>query len=295
MDTPQTPDQLNQQFSIPGKLTFLPGDGGLVRADISTNTCTASLYLHGAHVTAFQPTGHQPVLFVSASSLFAPGKAIRGGVPVCFPWFGPHPTDKSAPSHGPARITTWELSSIEQHDHALTLNLSAQFDPYHARYSVTFGPELTMSLSVQNTSHSPATFQAALHTYLAVADAKQIQITGLAGVDYLDKVDAQKRKTQADQPITFQGETDRVYLDTESTCVLTDPALSRRITIEKSGSRSTVIWNPWIDKARAMGDFGDNDWLKMACIETANAGPNAVTLAPDDTHKMSATISTSSL
>ncbi len=295
MHTPQTIDQLNEQFAIPNTLIFDPGEGGLARAVITTPHCTASIYLHGAHITAFQPTGHQPILFVSASSQYQKGKAIRGGVPVCFPWFGPHPTDTSAPSHGPARISTWSLSSVDQQHESLTLTLSATFDPYRVQYRVTFGKNLTMSLSAQNTSDSPATFEAALHTYLAVADAKQIKITGLTGADYLDKVDNQKRKTQTDSPIRFQGETDRVYLDTQSTCILTDPILARRITIDKSGSSSTVIWNPWIDKARAMGDFGNNEWLNMACIETANAGPNAVTLAPDNTHEMTATITVTNL
>lgn len=209
---------------------------------------------------------------------------------MCFPWFGPHPTDTSAPSHGPARITTWELAEVQEEEDALILQLGAVFEPYRVSYRVTFGTELSLSLAIKNISDSPATFEAALHTYLAVADARRIGITGLSGIDYLDKVDGQKRKTQGDQPICFQGETDRVYLDTQSSCILTDPLLGRRITVDKSGSNSTVIWNPWPDKSKAMRDMGDDDWIKMACIETANAGPNAVTLLPDGVHEMNATI-----
>ena len=290
MDTPQTVDQLNDQFAVPGKLAFESGEGGLVRAVITTAQCTGSVYLHGAHVTEFQPAGHDPVLFVSASSDYKEGKAIRGGVPVCFPWFGPHPTDSSAPSHGPARITAWELTGVDPQDTALSLNLTAVFEPYLVRYRVTFGAELTMSLLVQNTSDSSATFEVALHTYFTTADVKRIEIAGLAGVDYLDKVDGQKRKTQSDLPIRFEGETDRVYLDTQSSCILTDPVLGRRITVDKSGSSSTVVWNPWADKAKAMRDLGDDDWVEMVCIETANAGPNQVTLAAGETHTMNATI-----
>lgn len=287
--------EADKRFGIPGVLAFESGPGGLTQAVVTTQACSGQMYLYGAHVTGYQPAGHEPVLFVSASSLYQQGKAIRGGVPVCFPWFGPHATDKSAPPHGPARITDWELVGVEQEAGSVTLALSAEFDPYRVDYRVTFGRELKMVLSVCNTSASDAIFEAALHTYLTVGDARQIQITGLEGVDYFDKVDGQQRKTQPDQPITFTGETDRVYIDTDSTCVLTDPVLGRRITIDKTGSRSSVVWNPWIDKASAMGDFGDDEWQNMACIETANAGPNAVTLAPGAVHEMSATISASRL
>jgi glucose-6-phosphate 1-epimerase len=295
MDKPQTADKLNEQFGIPSRLAFETGGGGLVRAVVNTGECSGGVFLYGAHVTDYQPAGHEPALFVSASSEYAEGKAIRGGVPVCFPWFGPHATDRSAPSHGPARITTWELTGVDEQDDAVTMNLTALFEPYRVCQRVTFGAELAMSLSVQNTSDSPATFEAALHTYFTVADVKQIDITGLAGVDYLDKVDGQKRKNQSQSPIRFEGETDRVYVDTQSSCILTDPVLARRITVAKSGSNSTVVWNPWTDKAQAMKDFGDDEWVKMVCIETANAGPNAVTLESGGVHEMSATIGVTNL
>lgn len=288
-------ERADKRFGVPGVLSFESGSGGLTRAKIATEACSGQVYLYGAHVTGYQPAGRDQVLFVSGQALYRHGKAIRGGVPVCFPWFGPHATDQAAPAHGPARITTWELAGVERSGESIALILSAEFEPYSVDYRVTFGPNLDMALSIRNTSSSEATFEAALHTYLAVGDARRVEITGLAGVDYLDKVDDGIRKTQSDQPIMFTGETDRVYLGTESACVLTDPVLGRRITIDKTGSRSTVVWNPWIDKAAAMGDFGDDEWPSMACIETANAGPNAVTLSPQAVHEMSATITVDDL
>jgi len=285
--------EADKRFGVPGVLAFEPGSDGLTRAVVTTTACSGHTYLYGAHVTGYQPAGHEPVLFVSEESLYQQGKAIRGGVPVCFPWFGPHATDKSAPSHGPARITTWELVGVDQSGDGITLNLSAEFAPYRVDYRVTFGDGLKMRLTVRNTSQSHATFEAALHTYLDVGDARMVEIKGLSDVEYLDKVDNQERKRQSDQPIMFTGETDRVYLDTESACVLTDPVLKRRITVAKTGSRSTVVWNPWSGKAGAMGDFGNDEWTRMACIETANAGPNAVTLEPCGIHEMSATLSVS--
>lgn len=189
----------------------------------------------------------------------------------------------------------WELTGVEQDAESLSVTLSGSFEPYEVEYRVTFGRDLRMVMAVRNVSDSPAQFECALHTYFAVGDAKRVEITGLEGVDYLDKVDGQKRKNQGDEPIVFEGETDRVYLDTESTCILTDPVLGRRITVGKHGSRSTVVWNPWVGKAKAMADFGDDEWPKMACIETANVGPNAVELEPGGVHEMGVAISVAKL
>lgn len=295
MDTNQTIGGLTQQFTLPSGVRFESGDGGLIRAAVDDPICKGSVYLHGAHVTAYQPVGHEPVLFMSKQSVFTPGKAIRGGVPVCFPWFGPHATDKSAPSHGPARITEWRLKEVLKQEDTVSLRFALATAPFDVDYRVSFGKALSMTLSVTNTSDAPVTFEAALHTYFTVADVRQIEIAGLDDTDYLDKVDAGHRKNQGKYPIRFTGETDRVYMNTRSACVLTDPGMARRITVDKTGSDTTVIWNPWTDKAKNMGDFGDDEWPGMACIETANAGPNAVTLEPGTTHDMTATISVARL
>ena len=290
MQTPQTIEQLNQRFAVADTLRFEPGEGGLPRAVVQTGACTGSVYLHGAHVASYQPAGHKPVLFMSSRSAFAEGKPIRGGVPVCFPWFGPHPSDTSAPSHGPARLTAWRVQQTFGDCHAVTLELAATFDPFHVSHRVTFGRELTMTLRMENQSNAPATFEAALHTYFAVADVRSVSVSGLENVEYLDKVDAGKRKRQGDQAIAFTGETDRVYVDTTSDCVLADPGSGRRIKVAKAGSDTTVVWNPWINKAKAMPDFGDDEWPGMVCIETANAEPNAMTLQAGRVHAMTATI-----
>jgi glucose-6-phosphate 1-epimerase len=291
MDIPQSIDQLNERFAVGDALRFEPGGGGLPCAAVRTELCTGRVYLHGAHVTGFTPAGCEPVLFMSSQTDYEPGKAIRGGVPVCFPWFGPHPSDPSQPSHGPARLTAWRLEAAGVDGDSVTLELAADFEPYHVRHRVVFGRELSMTLEAHNRSDVPASFEAALHTYLAVSDAAAVGISGLEGVDYLDKADGGRRKRQANAPIRFTGETDRVYVDTPSACALTDPGLGRRVTVEKSGSASTVVWNPWVEKAAALSDLGDDDWVGMVCIETANAGPNAVSLAAGQPHEMNATVS----
>lgn len=284
-------EQLNQHYAIPDSLRFEPGKGGLAAAIVDNPACSGQVYLHGAHVGGFKPTGHDPVLFMSTRSFFEPGKAIRGGVPICFPWFGPHPTDTSAPSHGPARITPWRVEQTTREGDGTVIVLASAFDPFAVRLIVRFGSTLSMTLNVQNNGQEPTTFEAALHTYLSVADVKRVEISGLESTPYIDKVGGQAHGQQGNEPIRFVGETDRVYLNTQSACVLTDPGLGRRITVDKAGSDSTVVWNPWIDKAKAMNDLGDDDWQQMVCVETANAGPNAVTLGPGLSHEINATIS----
>lgn len=287
--------------SLPPSVRQTPGRNGLPRLAISSGRASAEIYLHGAHATAWQPAGAAaPVLWVSRDSQFQAGAPIRGGVPICFPWFAAHGSDSGAPMHGFARIRPWTLVSAEDHDGEVQVVLRlADADPWRpsawphrfaAEYRVTMGSRLALALNVTNTGGAPLSFEAALHTYYAVRDIREVMVTGLAGTDYLDKVEALARKTQGDAPIRFSGETDRVYLDTDATCTIHDPGLGRRIEIAKTGSRSTVVWNPWIDKARAMPDFGDDEWTSMLCIETANVRDAAIRLEPGSHHVMTAVV-----
>jgi glucose-6-phosphate 1-epimerase len=287
-----TPDiqKLNEQLAIDNALRFESGPGGLVRAIVDVPSAGGSLFLHGAHVDTYHPRDGEPVLFMSEASWFSPSKPLRGGVPICCPWFGPHPNDPDAPMHGTARLQDWQVTRAWQHDEALTIELSTRIDPFRLVYQVTFGPSLNLSLAVTNTADQSRRCEQALHTYYRVGDVRKIEITGLEGTDYIDKVDGARRKTQRDEPIRFTGEVDRVYLDTTTTARLCDPVLGRVIEVAKTGSRSTVVWNPWIEKAKRMADFGEDEWSTMACIETANATENALDLAPGQTHRIVAAI-----
>ncbi len=290
-----------RHWEIPNRATFEDAPGGLVRIRISTPRCEAEVYLHGAHVTHFQPAGKAPLLFLSAASHFAPGRAIRGGVPVIFPWFGPRTGRPDSPAHGFARTLPWSVEALADDDHGnITLILRLDSDEttrahwphdFILRHRITFGVNLDMQLEVENISATAFQFEEALHTYLAVADVREIAITGLENTPFLDKTNALQREQQSADPIRITGETDRVYLNTHTACILDDPKLARRISVAKSGSDTTVIWNPWIAKAKAMADFGDDEWPAMMCIETANAGPSAITLAPGAAHAMRATVS----
>lgn len=274
-------EKLKNQHGIAGKAAVVAGQGGLPRVDVTTAAATGSVYLHGAHVTAYQPAGCAPVLFLSDKSHFTADEPIRGGVPICFPWFGPKADDPQAPAHGLARTAAWSLDDVVERDNGVAATLAHRIDPFDVRFECAFGSALSMTLHVTNTGDRPQRFEAALHSYFAVADVREIHITGLEDAAYFSKVE-KDHKPATGEPIRFTGETDRVYQNTETTCVLHDPGMNRRITVEKTGSRSTVVWNPWIDKAANMPDFGDDEWPGMCCIETANVGPNAVTLDPGD-------------
>lgn len=286
------------------------GPGGLDRLLLRAAEGEAHVFLQGCHVSHFQPKGDKPVLWMSAESRFETGKPIRGGVPVCFPWFGPKAGSPEAPLHGFARILTWAVSAVTREpDGSLraVLQLSAETAarggfPHELALSlsVSVGRTLQMALSVRNVNgapatveealHSHATVEEALHSYFAVSDVRQLRIHGLEGVGYVDKTAAMARKPGEAGPITIASETDRVYLGTAGTVTIEDPGWRRRIVVSKSGSATTVVWNPWIAKAKVIPDFGDDEWTGMVCVETANAGLDAVTLAPGASHVMTATI-----
>ncbi len=289
---PQSIETLAAHFQHPG-LTFELGQGGLVKAVVQTEVSTGEVYLHGAHVTAFQLNGQSPLLWLSQKSLFETGKAIRGGVPICFPWFGPLASDPKAPGHGYARTKSWEISSIyPSDDGGLSIDLQTTIDDFALTYSVSFGRTLQLALKVEllSTASGPAKFEEALHTYLTVSDVRKVSIDGLEVTGYIDKVDAAKPKPASGAPIQFNGECDRVYLDTKATCVLHDPGFNRTIAVSKSHSSSTVVWNPWIEKSIKMADFGDEEWTGMVCIETANVAGNSIELQPGKSHTMTAQV-----
>jgi glucose-6-phosphate 1-epimerase len=276
---------------------------GLPHLDVATGAATAQVFFHGAHVAQWTPAhAKAPVLWLSAHSYFRPDKAIRGGVPICFPWFGPHASDCTAPAHGFARLAEWTLADAsDSTDGTVTLPFvldtgehASPLWPHRCRvaYRLSIGATLAMTLEVENSSDEPFTFEEALHTYCSVHDIGQVSITGLEAAEYLDKVEGFARKRQGSDPIRFTGETDRVYLDTTATCRIDDPGWSRTIVVSKSGSRSTVVWNPWAEKTLTFSDIGADQWRQMVCVETANVGAAAIRLAPGDSHTMRADIAT---
>lgn len=276
------------------------GAGRLERLVLQASEGEAHVYLQGAHVTHFQPKGERPVLWVSAASRFESGQPIRGGVPVCFPWFGAKAGAPGAPMHGFARILPWAVSEATREPDGnlravleLTPRAAARGGfPLELGLSLTLsvGRTLGMALGVRNANGAAASFEAALHSYFAVSDVREVRVLGLEGASYLDKTAGMSRRHGEAGPIRVAAETDRVYNAAPGTVTIADPGWGRRIVVSKSGSATTVVWNPWIAKARAMPDFGDDEWTGMLCVETANVGTDAVTLAPGASHVMTAAL-----
>jgi glucose-6-phosphate 1-epimerase len=277
------------------------GSGGLPLVKVRTQWSTAEIYLHGAHVTHFQKHDEPPLIFLSRQSLFTTDKAIRGGIPICFPWFGAR---EGNVMHGFARLSGWQFTPYAPDFSgkvALTFSLpenllvQAGWPAAKVEYIVTVGEDLTLELRVANTSAKDFVFESCLHSYFSVGDISQVSITGLQGVHYVDKVEQFAHKQETGDAIKIGTEVDRVYLNTPGTVEIHDAKLRRTISVVKSGSASTVVWNPWINKAKAMADFGDEEYREMVCVESGNVGESQITLPPGQTGSLKVTLGSSPL
>jgi D-hexose-6-phosphate mutarotase len=294
--------ELNERFALPGALAFNVGPGGLLFADVHGTLADATVCLQGAHLLHWRPRSQRtPVIWISGAAQYTAGKSIRGGMPICWPWFGPHVSDRTLPNHGFVRTTPWSVcASHPMEDGAIQLCLELSdsastraFWPhrFHLRLDLTIGEELSGVLTSTNCGTADFLLGEALHTYFELGDVATARVLGLEGCDFSDTADGATRKRQAG-PIGFGAEVDRVYLATATDCTIVDPALQRRIHIAKSGSRSTVVWNPGPQKAAAIGDLGPRTpradgrpgWREMLCVESANALTDTVLLAPGAAH-----------
>lgn len=291
----QTLDDLNQTFAISDQLTFSERNG-LIIAEIDNKHASASLCLQGAHLMTWTPHGQKPVLWLSPESKFAAGKSIRGGVPVCWPWFGPHATESGFPGHGFARTVPWEMigaRTLADGSTWLALHLlpseAARTQWPHASEVVlqmVIGKTLDMDLGTLNTGTTPITLGDALHTYFAISDIDVVTVHGLDGAPYLDKVGGASLQKQQAGPISIYQEVDRIYVPSAATCVIEDIGWDRRIHIAKQNSQATIVWNPWIEKAEKLGDLGFEGYRKMLCVESANAADDVVSLPPQQEHHL---------
>lgn len=272
--------------------------------DIDTAACRARVSLRGGQILAWQPAGHQPVLWLSAGARFAPGSSIRGGIPICWPWFADHPTDAAKPSHGFARNRDWLLTSASLVDDGvrLCMRLPAtpgddELWPHSSRPSleVCAGSSLRLKLDVANVDRHPLTFSQALHSYFSVAEIAQVSIDGLQGASYYDKLTATTH-VQPAQAITFAGEVDRIYRHSTGIIRLRDPGLRREVAVQQQGGGSIIVWNPWLEKTQRLGDMGDDmAYRTMVCIETGSVAEQAVELNPGESRELITEISVSGL
>lgn len=281
------------------EIEFTPGPGGLMVAEIQNSHGHAMVALNGGHVLSFQPRGDRLVLWASAHSHYATGKPIRGGIPVCWPWFGPHSSDTAKPAHGFARTSEWQVLGHDAGagDTRLRLGL-ADSDASRALWPhafeleliITVGLALDVELVIRNTGATAFTCTGALHSYFAVSHISSVVIHGLEGCAYLDKVQNHARFEQAGA-IDITAETDRVYLNTTADCLIADAGWDRAIRVAKRGSQTTVVWNPWSGRARQISDFGDEEFREMVCVETANAADDQIVVPAGGQHRIATTIS----
>lgn len=292
---------LNDRFGIAGVADVVAGNGGLPAVVVSSPLGHGAISLHGGQVTSWVPasTGTD-TLFVSRQASWEPDRAIRGGIPVCFPWFGVHPTIPGAPSHGFVRLREWRLESIARHGEVVAVTVDHSSDAasrelwphdYHLRLRVAFGASLQIDVTVTNVGKETFSFEEALHTYFSVDDIHSTSLSGLDSARYLDTVGG-IREMQQQGDVRFEAETDRIYFATGD-ATIHDASRPRRITVSKTNSRDTVVWNPWIARAKALADFGDDEWMQMLCVETANVRDAAIVLDAGHSHTMTLSVGVS--
>ncbi len=288
---PLSIDQLNEQYGLDGRLRIVRGRAGLPLIEIDNHQARAQLSVYAGQLLSYTPQGEsEDLLFLSGQAHYHPGKAIRGGVPVCWPWFGPDPEDRGRATHGFARNRLWTLratgSTAEGGSHVVLGMTDGEEtraiwpQAFDLELRVTVGESLQLELVSRNTGDRPYTITQALHTYFRVGDIAQVRVLGLEDADYLDKVGAGQRKTQHG-PILIDQEVDRIYdCGAHADLVIDDGLLGRRIRIAQAGSRTAVVWNPWQAVATQMVDLADDDYRRFVCVETSNAAADVVNLAP---------------
>lgn len=274
-------------------------ESGLQYLEIDNPLASAKIALQGAHVIAWQPRFlREPVLWLSSNARFVKGRSIRGGVPICWPWFGAHPTDSTFCPHGFARVIPWRVTDIDSTPTGATRIMLEMVDtpeakrqlsyPYALTATITVGRRLRIEMTTTNHADHPFVIGEAFHTYLNISDINNVKITGMQDCVYADKVQKYQREVEHNA-LTFDGEFDRVFINHSSDCVVHDKGFNRLIKVSKSGSDTTVVWSPGAEKANAMADMGTPDeWRKTICVETTNALENMVVINPGRTHTISA-------
>lgn len=266
-------------------ITFTTHASGLALVSVRNKAASAEISTYGGHVLSYTPEGGENLLFLSKESYFTPGKPIRGGIPVCWPWFGPHKTDTTLPQHGFVRISQWRLVQTEETGDSTTVTLECVSTPetralwphdFRLTLAITVGRTLNLVLTTTNTGTTPFVITDALHTYFSIGDISRVSVKGLDGFKYLDR-DGGAHKYQAGD-ITISGETDRVYFSGDR-CVIADPVKERTISVEKTGFPDTVVWNPWAERAKAITDLGNDEYRAMICAEAGSVLDNAISVA----------------
>jgi glucose-6-phosphate 1-epimerase len=286
---------LQAAHGIDDALSFRWHERGGIVADLAGPHSCATVALQGGQVLSWCPNGEREVLWLSSAYRLDTSRPVRGGIPICWPWFGPHPNDPALPAHGFVRTAAWYVARSEAGDGEVVLVLSyATGGPggiwphtVDLTLEIRCGRQLTLSLETWNRGADRVRITQALHTYFRIGDIGAIEVEGLADRDFLDQAEGGEYQRH-NAPLRFGGEVDRLYRETNDDVLLHDRLLERTLRVSKQGSLSTVVWNPGPQKAARLGDlvdeWGRDGWRRMVCIETANAGADAIDLAPDRRH-----------
>ncbi|WP_213611514.1 D-hexose-6-phosphate mutarotase [Pseudoalteromonas sp.] len=268
-------------------------DSGLEFMSINSHQCKAKIFLQGGQITEFTPKDKLPLLWVSGDETFTEGKSIRGGIPICWPWFGQHDNNEF-PAHGFARTLVWQADEVNESDSNVTVSLklpmrqvNPTFWPYQSSLRVEFilSEQLEVRLTTCNLGNTPFSYTQALHTYLPIADIHNTRVAGLQGAQYIE---FDQGPFKQDGVVEFTRETDMVY--TQAAAVQTIETPQGIISVSRENSRSCVLWNPWIEKSKRLSNFADDDYQTMLCLEAANVLEDAVTLEPKQSHTLVTTI-----
>ena len=291
-----TIEQLNADFGLADHLKIVTGKGDLPLVEVASEKARAVISVYGGQVLSYKPANQDnDLMFLSELAYFEEGKAIKGGAPVCWPWFGPDPEDKGRPGHGFMRNRMWQIKQTELQADGnvrVVLGLSDSDETraiwpqsFELAIEINVGESLNIDLVTRNRGDQPFTISQALHTYFRIGDINQTKILGLEGCGYIDKVDGGSEKQQ-DGEVVITSEVDRIYLDVPPELVIEDAALQRSIRIASEGSKSAVVWNPWDEIAAGMGDLQDDDYLRFVCVETTNAATDTVEVGPGDEYRL---------
>lgn len=292
-------EELEDKFSIEGEVGFAELENDLVFITVSNKYADADICLYGAHITNFRPHRTMEVLWLSPESYFEEGKPIRGGIPVCFPWFGQHKTDPSLPLHGFGRLMYWdvlETRSLPAGETFVKLQLcsSEKTKPYWnhdfcAEIEIVVGKTLTATLKVTNTSAEVFEYGCALHSYISLSAIQNISIYGLQNTSYYNQLEPGEAVQETPTLEITKPET-RHYLNTEADCIIYDKVFNRNIRVAKTGSKVTTVWNPGEEACAKIDDMPDDAFHIFVCVEAVNAFNDMVTLAPGESHETSAII-----
>lgn len=294
-------EQLNTDYGIAGQLKFVEGTGGLPFIKIDNEKASAVVSIYAGQILSFQPANDSHnLMFLSEAAYYQAGKAIKGGVPICWPWFGPDPEGRGRPTHGFARNRFWSVAGTgitADGDTTVTLGLTDTPEtraiwPHSFKLSlkITIGESLNLELITHNTDTQPFFITQALHAYFKVGHITQVSVLGLGGLEYVDKADHAALKLQTGA-VTIDAEVDRIYRKAPNELVIDDITLDHRIRITSTGSNTAVVWNPWAEISAEMGDLKDDDYEHFLCVETANADVDGVQVAPDSEFRLAANYS----